>query len=49
MMGSALLISTLGDIRRKFLVVQLGLVGIGITSIIAGLLPPRCGPSGSSL
>ena len=41
MMGSALLISTLGDIRRKFLVVQLGLVGIGITSIIAGLLPAQ--------
>ena len=40
MMGSALLISMLGTIRCKFLVVHLGLFGIGLTSFIAGLLPP---------
>ena len=39
MMASALLISTVGNIHHKFLVIQLGLFGIGLTSILSSLLP----------
>lgn len=39
MMVTALFMSLFGTIKRKFLVVHLGLLGVGLTSLVAGLLP----------
>lgn len=40
MMGSSLLMGLFGNIKRKFLAIHLGLVGIGITSLVCGLVQP---------
>lgn len=40
MMLAALLVSMCGTIKRKFLVINFGLFGVGITSFVAGILPP---------
>jgi DHA3 family macrolide efflux protein-like MFS transporter len=39
MMGSALVMSMFGNIKHKFLIIHLGLLGIGVTSFISGILP----------
>lgn len=40
MMVTALTFSMLGNITNKFLMIHLGLLGMGITSIICGIVPP---------
>lgn len=40
MLLTALLVSSLGDIKHKFTFLHIGLLGIGITSFICGILPP---------
>lgn len=39
MMGSSLLMGLFGNIRRKFTIIHMGLLGVGITSFLCGLLP----------
>lgn len=39
MMGSSLFMGLFGTIQRKFLVVHIGLLGIGVTSLLCGLIP----------
>lgn len=39
MMGSSLFMGLFGNIKRKFLVIHFGLLGIGITSLLCGLIP----------
>lgn len=39
MMGSALCMGLFGNIKRKFLVVHIGLLGVGVTSLLCGLIP----------
>ena len=41
MLAAALIMSFFGNIKRKFLVVHCGLLGIGLTSLLCGLLPPQ--------
>lgn len=39
MMGISLIMGIFGNIQRKFLVIHIGLFGIGLTSLLCGLLP----------
>lgn len=39
MMGTSLLMGLFGNIRRKFTIIHMGLLGVGITSFLCGLLP----------
>lgn len=40
MMLSALIVSWMGSVRHRFLVIHLGLLGTGLFSLLCGLLPP---------
>lgn len=43
MMGMSLVFGTIGNIKNKFAAINLGLLGIGITSFICGILPSTFG------